>query len=165
MQQTDLEITIPASTDGERILALAHTIELFLPGDFDVIEELWSEFASKGDNESHYHFLVARQGQDFFGFACYGMRPLTEGTFDLYWIGVDQRQQGRGIGKALMQVVEERVRERGGRLLIAETEGKPSFEPTRRFYLSAGYELEARIRDFYRVGHDLVIFTKRFASE
>jgi GNAT superfamily N-acetyltransferase len=161
MPETNIEIMIPALTEGERLLELARKIELFLPGDFEVIEELWTEFAAKGDGGSHYHFIVARHGEDFLGFACYGQRPLTEGTFDLYWIGVDQRQQGRGIGKALIHIVEEHVRERGGRLLIAETEGKPSFEPTRRFYLSAGYELEARIRDFYRPGEDLVIFTKR----
>ena len=161
MPETNIEIMIPALADGERLLELAREIELFLPGDFEVIEELWVEFAAKGDSDSHYHFIVARQGEDFLGFTCYGKRPLTEGTFDLYWIGVDQRRQGHGIGKALMRVVEEHVRERGGRLLIAETEGKPSFEPTRRFYLSAGYELEARIRDFYRPGEDLVIFTKR----
>ncbi len=161
MAETNIEIILPTRADGERLLALAHKIELFLPGDFDVIEELWAEFAAKGDDGSHYHFIVAQQDQDFLGFACYGQRPLTDGAFDLYWIGVDQGQQGRGIGKALIRIVEQHVRERGGRLLIAETEGKPSFEPTRRFYLSAGYELEARLRDFYRPGEDLVIFTKR----
>jgi GNAT superfamily N-acetyltransferase len=74
---------------------------------------------------------------------------------------VGQDQQGRGIGKILLGEVEDQVRTQGGRILIAETEGKPTFEPTRRFYLSAGYELEARIRDFYRPGEDVVIFTKR----
>lgn len=161
MSDNNIEIVIPVPEDDERILALTRKIELFLPSDFEVIEELWSEFAAKGDKDSHYHFIAAQQGDEFLGFACYGARPLTEGTFDLYWIGVDQRQQGRGIGKALIRIVEARVCERGGRLLIAETEGQPSFEPTRRFYLSAGYELEARIRDFYRPGNDLTIFTKR----
>jgi len=75
---------------------------------------------------------------------------------------VGQNQQGRGVGKTLIGEVENRVRSQGGRLLIAETAGKEAFEPTRRFYLSAGYQLEARIRDFYKVGDDLVIFTKRF---
>lgn len=165
MLKTDIEMIIPTSLDGDRILALARKIELFLPGDFDVIEELWTEFSAKGDRDSHYHFIAAQAGNDFVGFACYGQRPLTDGTFDLYWIGVDQHQQGRGIGKALIHIVEEHISKRyGGRLLIAETEGKPSFEPTRSFYLSAGYELEARVRNFYRPGEDLVIFTKHLVS-
>jgi ribosomal protein S18 acetylase RimI-like enzyme len=128
----------------------------------ETIEELWTEFSTKGDEASWYHFLVSRAGEELLGFACYGQRPLTEGTFDLYWIGVSQCQQSRGIGKTLLAEVENKVREKGGRILIAETAGKPIFEPTRRFYLSAGYELEARIRDFYKPGDDLVIFTKRF---
>ena len=161
MPEAQIEIITPTPEDGPRLMELARKIELFLPNDHDIIEELWAEFAAKGDAESHYHFVVARQADELLGFACYGQRPLTEGTFDLYWIGVDQGQQGRGIGKALIRAVEQRVREQGGHLLIAETEGKPSFEPTRRFYLSAGYELEARIRDFYRPGEDLTIFTKR----
>jgi len=127
----------------------------------DVIQELWTEFAEKGNTQSWYHFIIARDAGEIIGFACYGQRPLTHGTFDLYWIGVDGNQRGRGIGKILLAEVEEQVRARAGRLLIAETEGKPAFTPTRGFYLSAGYTLEARIRDFYRPGEDLVMFTKR----
>ena len=164
MLQTKIEIEVvtPRRADGARLLDLARRIELFLPGDFEVIEELLREFSAEG-SQSHYQFVVARTEDAFLGFACYGQRPLTEGTFDLYWIGVDSQEQGRGIGKALIQTVEERVRERGGRLLIAETEGQPSFEPTRRFYFSAGYEMEACIHDFYRPGGDLVIFTKHLS--
>lgn len=125
---------------------------------------MWTEFSTKGDAESWYHFLIAQEqtdGKKLLGFACYGQRPLTEGTYDLYWIGVDGAQRGRGIGKTLLGEVEDRLRALGARLLIAETEGKPAFTPTRRFYLSAGYTLEARIRDFYRPDEDLVMFTKR----
>jgi GNAT superfamily N-acetyltransferase len=146
MTQAEIKIVIPRADAGPKLLEMAHTVELFLPGDFGIIQELWDEFAAKGA-ASHYHFLVAEQADELLGFACYGRRPLTEATFDLYWIGVAQQQQGRGIGKALAQAVEADVQVQGGRLLIAETEGKPSFEPTRRFYLAAGYEIEARIRD------------------
>jgi GNAT superfamily N-acetyltransferase len=164
MSETNIEIIVPTPTDSERIIGLARGIELFNAGDVDIIQELWTEFIEKGETDSWYHFVAAREqngDRKFVGFACYGQRPLTEGTFDLYWIGVGQDQQGRGIGKILLGEVEDQVRTQGGRILIAETEGKPTFEPTRRFYLSAGYELEARIRDFYRPGEDVVIFTKR----
>jgi ribosomal protein S18 acetylase RimI-like enzyme len=164
MPETNIEIIIPTSADSERILGLARSIDLFRAEDIDVIDELWTEFVKKGDLHSWYHFIATHeQGDDgkILGFACYGQRPLTEGTFDLYWIAVDGNARGRGIGKTLLGEVEEQVRTRGGRLLIAETEGKSSFTPTRRFYLSAGYTLEARIRDFYRPGEDLVVFTKR----
>jgi GNAT superfamily N-acetyltransferase len=162
MPATNIEIVVPTPADGEHVLRLARGINLFEASDIETIDELWTEFASKGDESSWYHFLVSRLDGEILGFACYGQRPLTEGTFDLYWIGVGQNQQGRGVGKALIAEVEKRVHNQAGRLLIAETAGKPAFEPTRRFYLAAGYELEARIRDFYKAGDDLVIFTKRF---
>ena len=161
MPATNIEIVVPTPADGEHVLGLARGISLFEASDIETIEELWTEFATNGDESSWYHFLLSQLDGETLGFACYGQRPLTEGTYDLYWIGVGQNQQGRGVGKALIAEVENRVRSQDGRLLIAETAGKEAFEPTRRFYLSAGYELEARIRDFYKPGDDLVIFTKR----
>ncbi|MBA4379516.1 MAG: N-acetyltransferase [Anaerolinea sp.] len=149
MPSTDLELVIPTNADGAGILELARNIDLFEPGDIETIQELWTEFTTKGDAASWYHFIAARRGGNLFGFACYGQRPLTQGAYDLYWIAVDKNHQRQGIGDALLERVEAQVRQRGGRLLIAETAGKPAFEPTRRFYLGSGYELEARIRDFY----------------
>jgi len=134
---------------------------LFESGDVEVIQELWTEFITKGDEASWYHFIAARRDGQVVGFACYGQRPLTLGTYDLYWIAVDKSHHRQGIGEILLSEVEKQVKARGGRLLIAETAGKSAFEPTRRFYLKTGYELEARIRDFYAPGDDLVVFTKR----
>jgi ribosomal protein S18 acetylase RimI-like enzyme len=161
MPEANIEIIIPTPADGERILRLARNIDLFEAHDVHVIQELWTEFAEKGNALSWYHFIAAQEDGKIIGFACFGQRPLTQGTFDLYWIGVDGKQRGRGIGKTLLGEVEEQVRLRSGRLLIAETEGKPAFTPTRSFYLSTGYTLEARIRDFYKPGEDLVMFTKQ----
>jgi hypothetical protein len=44
--------------------------------------------------------------------------------------------------------------------LVLETSGQTIYEPTRKFYISSGYTLEATLKDFYRDGDDLVIFTK-----
>jgi ribosomal protein S18 acetylase RimI-like enzyme len=126
----------------------------------EVIQELWTEFITKSEAESWYHFIAARRDGQVLGFACYGQRPLTQGTYDLYWIAVDKKHHRQGIGEILLSEAEKQVKARGGRLLIAETAGKSAFEPTRHFYLKTGYELEARIRDFYSPGDDLVIFTK-----
>ena len=128
----------------------------------DTIQELWDEFVSSGDQDSWYHFLAARQKSGLVGFACYGRRPLTQGTFDLYWIAVESNHQREGIGEFLLKHVENRVKESSGHLLIVETEGKPAYEPTRRFYLARGYQLEGKIHNFYSIGDDLNIFTKHF---
>jgi hypothetical protein len=48
-------------------------------------------------------------------------------------------------------------------MLVAETSSRPEYAATRQFYLSRGYREAARMRDFYEVGDDRVIFTKSLA--
>jgi GNAT superfamily N-acetyltransferase len=54
---------------------------------------------------SGYSFLSARDDGRVVGYACYGPTPLTEGTFDLYWIVVEPAAQGQGIGRAVFERV------------------------------------------------------------
>ncbi len=94
------------------------------------------------------------------GYTCFGPHPLTEGTYDLYWIVVDPIAQGRGIGHALLARVEAEVQARGGRLLLVETSSTPAYTSARRFYETSAYRCEATIHDFYAPGDDLLIFSK-----
>lgn len=110
-----------------------------------------------------YRFLVAEHAGQVLGYACHGAAPMTDGVHDLYWIAVAPEAHGRGIGRALMDAVEQAVRGSGGRMLLIETASKPSYEDTRGFYERAGYSELARIRDYYCVGDDKVIYGKRLA--
>jgi len=98
------------------------------------------------------------------GYACFGSHPLTQGTYDLYWIVVDPVAQGRGIGHALLARVEAEVQARGGRLLLVETSGTPAYASARRLYETSGYRCEAIVHDFYAPGDDLLIFSKDLAQ-
>lgn len=97
------------------------------------------------------------------GYACYGPTPLTQGVYDLYWIVVDPPAQGKGFGRLLTRNVEEDVIRRGGRMLLIETSSQESYGPTVRFYERSGYQLAARVRNFYRIGDDKLIFSKDLA--
>jgi len=97
------------------------------------------------------------------GYACFGATPLTQGTFDLYWIAVDPALHGSGVGRALMQATEDAIRKESGRLMIIETASKPSYDKTRAFYVAWGCEEVARIRDFYTIGDDKVVYARRLA--
>jgi ribosomal protein S18 acetylase RimI-like enzyme len=94
------------------------------------------------------------------GYVCYGPTPKADGVFDLYWIAVDPRQQGKGIGQLLLRFVENEVRRQGGRMLLIETSSKRSYAPTVHFYQQAGYSEISRIKDFYRIEDDKVVFCK-----
>lgn len=94
------------------------------------------------------------------GYICYGKRPLTENTFDLYWIAVDPKIHGKGIGKQLVKHMEEDLKIEGGNLILIETSGKAEYEGERRFYEKCGYKTQTVIKDFYRSGDDLFVFCK-----
>ena len=94
------------------------------------------------------------------GYVCFGPTAFTDGVFDLYWIAVDPRQQGQGFGQLLLRFVENEVRRQRGRMLLIETSSKQSYAPTLRFYQRAGYDEISRIKDFYRIEDDKVVFCK-----
>jgi ribosomal protein S18 acetylase RimI-like enzyme len=122
---------------------------------------LWNAYRDEGEEVSGYTFLVYRDAGRILGYACFGPHPLTQGSFDLYWIAVDPKARGRGIGRALLSRVEAEVQAQAGRLLLIETSSTPAYAPTRRFYEACGYPCTATIEDFYAPGDGLVIFAKR----
>jgi GNAT superfamily N-acetyltransferase len=113
---------------------------------------------------SGYYFLSASRDGRVVGYACYGPTPLTEGTFDLYWIVVESAAQGQGIGRAIFERVVTEITQRQGRLMMIWTSGTPAYTRTRSFYMRVGCKLEAEIRDFYRPDDDLCIFSFRVAD-
>jgi ribosomal protein S18 acetylase RimI-like enzyme len=141
-------------------MTILHSTPEFLPHEVVVAEELIDAFLTI-PRESGYYILVAETDGTVAGYVCYGETPLTEGTWDIYWIAVDRTRQGKGIGGALMREMENRIRELKGRLAIIETSSKADYNKTRRFHTSQGYSEIALIPDFYTVGDSKVIMVKR----
>ena len=154
-------ITKATKADGKQIVAITARIDIFGQPEVDSVEEAWSEHLTYGSLPDGYHFLVYREGEKVLGFTCYGIRYLAEGVYDLLWIAVDPDARRKGVGRDLITASEEAVRDMGGRILIAETSGTPEYASTREFYIRMGYVNEASIKDFYKQGDDLKIYTKR----
>lgn len=111
--------------------------------------------------DSGYHILVAEVNSTVTGYICYGPTPMTEATWDLYWEAVAPERQGLGIGSALMEFAEKQIVKSKGRLAIIETSSTPAYEKTRHFHTNHGYEIVARVPDFYAPGDDKLILQKR----
>jgi ribosomal protein S18 acetylase RimI-like enzyme len=94
------------------------------------------------------------------GYVCFGQTPMTESTFDLYWLIVDAAVRGRGLGRALVVGFEAHLRARGARRSRVETSSLEGQGGASRFYESTGYRRAGLIPDFYRPGDDLLIFSK-----
>lgn len=143
--------------DRDAIARIVREVGVFRDDEIDVAIEL-VDIGLSGDPQG-YRFAIAEGDEDaVLGYACWGHAPMTDAVYDLYWIAVDPARHGAGIGQRLLAACEWDVRERGGRMLLIETEGTPAYEPTRRFYLRAGYPEVARVRDYYRQGADKVIY-------
>ena len=98
------------------------------------------------------------------GYVCFGLTPLTRGTWHLYWICVHPSAQHAGVGRALQAHAEEFIRSCGGERLVLETSGRSDYARTRRFYERAGYNAAGRIQDFYKPGDDCITYCKSLVA-
>jgi ribosomal protein S18 acetylase RimI-like enzyme len=148
--------------DRDRIQAILLSTDRFTDEEVRCAMELVDEWLVRPEKGDYIVHVV--DGKDAVaGYVCYGPTPLTDGVYDLYWIAVDPLYQGQGFGQVLLRFVEDAVREREGRMLLIETSSKDSYGPTLRFYERAGYDEISRIKDFYRIEDDKVVFCKRLA--
>lgn len=148
--------------DRSRIEQLLGRIREFEPEDQALAMEL-VDYALAIPGQKDYEFILAEMDDlGLIGYACYGPTPLTDGTFDLYWIAVDPDFAGRGIGTAILKQVETEVVARNGRLMVIETSSSAHYDDTRQFYLKKGYHLAETIQDFFRKGEDRVTYIKKF---
>lgn len=108
-----------------------------------------------------YLVLVAAREDKVLGYCCYGPTPMTQGTFDLYWIASSPQARGQGVGSALISAMEGDLRRRKGRVIRVETSAMEAYGPTRGFYAAMQYKEESRFRDFYKPGDDLIVLAKR----
>jgi len=150
--------------DKPVLMALVRSLVEFKPAEVAVAEEVLDSYLADPAG-SGYNTLVAKDGPTVKGYICYGPTPLTEGTWDVYWIAVMAGEQGRGVGGALMAYAEDKIKEAGGRLVIIETSSQAGYQKTRRFYLKRGYQAIACLPDFYATGDDKVILQKRLGPE
>jgi ribosomal protein S18 acetylase RimI-like enzyme len=145
--------------DREQLASLIRRIETFSREEVECAIEL-VDLALQPNNRD-YKILVADRDGKLVGYVCYGPTPMTEGTYDLYWIASDPTVRGQGVGASLISGMEGELRRLKARIIRVETSATEAYGPTRGFYASMKYTEEARIRDFYKVGDDLIILTKR----
>ena len=146
--------------DKPSIMQILRSTAEFKRSEVIVAEEVIDSYLSDS-YRSGYHILVAELNSTIAGYICFGPTPLTEGTWDIYWVVVAPDKQRKGVGSALLESAEKSIRETGGRLAIIETSSTPAYEKTRHFHIRYGYEVIGCITDFYAPGDDKLILQKR----
>lgn len=144
--------------DRAALASLLGRVEQF--ADDEVVVALELVDAALTDSASGYHVLVAL-ADDLAGYICFGPTPMTEATWDLYWIAVAPEQQGQGIGRSLYEAFVARMREQGGKQVRIETSSKESYARTGGFYERLGFAVAGELRDFYADGDHLLVFYRQ----
>lgn len=125
--------------DRQTILAISEEVGVFTQQEVAIVDELLQVYLY-GPHKNDYTFIAAADPDDrVLGYVCFGPTPLTEGTFDIYWVAVRKAAQRQGIGRALLEWTEQQLRAQGARLLVLETSSTPEYAPTRKFYERLGY--------------------------
>jgi len=115
--------------------------------------------ASSDDAEQTEFWLTFDDGSPV-AIAYCAPEPMADGTWNLLLIAVHPDRQSEGIGAQIMSYVEAKLTAEGVRVLLVETSGTDNFIRTRNFYAQLGYSEEARIREYYGVGDDKIVFHK-----
>lgn len=149
--------------DIESVRALVAGTAMFSEEEIDIAAELVTERIEKGP-ASGYEFVFVEEGGKMAGYACYGLIPGSETSYDLYWIAVDADSQGQGLGRKILVRTEDAMRRIGARHVYVDTSSSEKYIPTRGFYLGTGYTVAAEFADFYRPGDGKVIFVKDLAA-
>ena len=153
---------MPVSIRSVKREDLAHlkkvldSIELF-PS--EMLEDMIGDFLTGKAKEEIWFTAVENGFPISIGYCA--PEKFTDGTFNLYAIGVREDVQGKGIGAQMMDYLEAHLTDLGHRILIVETSGTADFEQTRKFYEKLEYNREATIRDFWQEGDDKVIYWKK----
>ena len=149
-------------SDREPVADILRRTDMFTLEEIHVAEEIVDIYLYQPDQKDYHVLIVENSNRKVAGFMIYGPTPMTEGTFDLYWIGVTPEDQGHGYGKEMVCWLENKVQRAKGRMIVIETSSQTRYEPTRQFYLRNGYREIARIPGFYRPGDDRIIYTKNY---
>ncbi|MFA9439521.1 GNAT family N-acetyltransferase [Uliginosibacterium sp. sgz301328] len=127
--------------DDEGLLHVRETLKNYFSGEFD---ELW--------------FSAEQEG--LAGIAYCAPEVMTNNVWNLLMLWVSPSRQRQGIGNALINQIEKELRKKNARLLLVETSSLIDFSAARAFYGKQGFVSEARIRNYYAINEDKVIFTK-----
>lgn len=149
--------------DAAGVPALTVAAELFTAAESGIVEAMMASYLSTKAQEGDICIVDELDG-DLVGVAYYAPVLEADRTWYLTMIGIRADHHRGGRGRALLQHVEHDLVGREQRLLLVETSSVPAFARARRFYAACGYSEEARVRDYYGDGDDMVLFHKALGA-
>lgn len=147
-------------SDYDPIRSLVIATEVFNQDEIDIAIELLDIYLNDPDQQDYEMYTAVDDEKRVMGYICIGPTPATAATYDLYWVAVTPDVQAKGIGTLLLNHVEQELKKRNGRLLVAETSSTSKYQKTRAFYERKGFQMLAHIKEYYKPDDDLIIYGK-----
>ena len=153
------------ASDRNEVIKILHSTNMFTPAEVALATEQIDIYLT--DSNQFDYSVVVLESENFqvIGFLSFGPAPITEDCYNLYWIAIHPRAQGRGHGKELILWLEKRALLVSVRMILVETSSLPMYAPTRGFYRAAGFREVSRIPDYYKSGDDRITYIKRFMKK
>jgi predicted N-acetyltransferase YhbS len=104
----EFEISATRRDEFDEIMAMTKRAAVFNEKEVYTVTELLEGY-DEGPEISGYYFLSCRENGQVIGYACWGPRDLSGNGYDLYWICADPAVHSKGVGRALMNAVEEKM--------------------------------------------------------
>ena len=147
----------PVTTaDVDDLKLVLDSCELF-PSDY--LDEMISDYFNNAETEDHWFTFLIDEKPVAIGYCI--PEKLTEGTYNLLAIGVSQNAQRKGVASAMMEYIEQQLKQNNGRLLLVETSSDDAQIAARKLYQKIGYKQVAVIDDFWKEGEDKIVFLKQ----
>ncbi len=148
-----------AKEDKQKVLAFLSASSVFRENQLKIAEQVFDDAVKAGPG-GEYLSYVAEQDREILGWICFGPTPCTVGTYDIYWIAVDPTKRRNGLGSALINFAENKIKNSNGRMIVIETSSTNIYLPTRSFYTKKGYLQMASVDNFYAPGDGKVVYAK-----
>lgn len=151
--------------DPEIVRMISSSTGIFDSDDTEITVELAENALEQQNNpeEEIAHdtrFLFVEIDGVTCAYACYGHIADSDSTYELYWLSTHNNYRGQGIGKKLVAKLIEVIQEEGGSKLYIKTDSREDYTPTRHFYDSCGFEVEARLKQYYDKNDDCFIYSR-----
>lgn len=158
--QNDIVLRKLERRDRDGIAGIIQKIPQFTPEEKGCALELADLYITYGES-SGYDFLLSVDSDNVLsGYVCFGRIPLTDACYDIYWMVVDPACQNTGIGTQLLNAAEEKLVSLNGRKAFVETSSQEKYLSAQNFYKKNGFKIVSRIKDFYKIGDDKLVYLK-----
>src|SRR2546430_5032977 len=141
------------AADRSGVFRILESAGNFTPEEVGTALELIDEWLELGEHSGYLTYVmesVSEESSEVLGYVCFGPTPLTESTYDLYWIAVDKSKHRGGVGKRLLRFAAAEMARRGGQMLLVDTSSQETYGGTSQFYEKTGDELGGENLAYYK---------------